>query len=498
VLRSVIPWTSLTVIFLLPGAVLAGEIAVGSGPDDVQVLFNWSDGFVADYDVNFTLGASGTIDGYDATQAATADPNLTLNWTNFRTVADPNYFLNVATYAGGHTGNGATYNSVTAPNNFWHEWFNNGSGWIFGHGASVDLLSDGGAIGWVFGSNAMPVSEPTLTWNNAGGTGDGMTWDSSSQNWNSGSSIATYSDGSNVVFSDANNGNYLVTLNSTLQPGSVVINNSSGNYTIGGAGRIAGTASLAKMGSGMLTLSTTNTYSGGTTVSGGTLIVGANKALPSNQAITVAGGNLQLAPNIGGETFSSLTISGDGTLDLTNNHIIIDYGNSADQATVDSTIRGYINSGALFSSQANGSYGVGWADGNDASESGIVPANSVLVTYALYGDANLDGVVSGDDFAILVGNLGKSVSGWDQADFNHDGLVSGDDFAALVGNLGKASNGPAITIPAGDYAAIDAFAAANGLMAGVPEPGSFGLMAIAGLGILRRRHNVGKAKPRDV
>ena len=231
--RLVIPRTSLAVTFLLPGAVLAGEIPVGSGPDDVQVVFNWSDGFVADYDVNFTPGASGTIDGYDASQAATADSNLTLDWTNFRTVADPNYFLNVATYAGGHTGSGATYNSVTAPNNYWHEWFNNGSGWIFGHGASVDMLSNGGAIGWVFGSNAMPVSEPTLTWNNVGGTGDGMIWDSTSQNWNSGGSIATYSDGSNVVFNDSNNGNYVVTLNSTLHPGSVVINNSLGNYPAG-------------------------------------------------------------------------------------------------------------------------------------------------------------------------------------------------------------------------------------------------------------------------
>jgi autotransporter-associated beta strand protein len=493
--RLVVPRTSFVVIFLLAGDVLAGEIPVGSGPDDVQVVFDWPDGFVADYGVNFTPGVSGTIDGYDATQITAADSNLSLNWTNFRTVADPNYFLNVATYAGGHTGNGATYNITTAPNNFWHEWFNNGSGWTFGHGASVDMLSNGGAIGWVFGSNAMPVSEPTLTWNNVGGSGEGMTWDSSSQNWNSGSSLAVYSDGSNVVFSDANNGNYAVNLNSTVQPGSVVVNNSSGNYTISGTGGIAGTASLTKMGSGSLTLSTVNTYSGGTNVSGGTLIVGANKALPSNQVVTVTGGNLQLASNIGGETISSLAISGGGTLDLTNNHIIIDYGNSADEAAVDSTIRGYINSGVLFSSQANSSYGVGWADGNDAPESGIVPVNSVLVTYALYGDANLDGVVNGDDFTILAGNLGKSVSGWDKADFNHDGLVSGDDFTDLVGNLGKAANNAAVAIPASDYAAIDAFAAANGFMADVPEPGSFGLMAIAGLGILHRRH-VHKAKLR--
>jgi hypothetical protein len=44
-----------------------------------------------------------------------------------------------------------------------------------------------------------------------------------------------------------------------------------------------------------------------------------------------------------------------------------------------------------------------------------------------------------------------------------------------------------IWLPAADYAAIDAFAAANGLMADVPEPTSFGLIGLAGAGVLARR-----------
>ncbi len=110
----------------------------------------------------------------------------------------------------------------------------------------------------------------------------------------------------------------------------------------------------------------------------------------------------------------------------------------------------------------------------------------VDVKYTLFGDANLDGLVSGDDFTILASNLGRSVSRWDQGDFLYTGLVGGDDFTALVGNLGKSADGADVVLPASDRAAIYAFAAANGLMADVPEPGSM-MSLVAGAAMLARR-----------
>ena len=82
------------------------------------------------------------------------------------------------------------------------------------------------------------VAPPTLTWSNsgAGSPADGHTWDKTNNNWNNGSGATTYSDGSSVVFNDSNNGHYAVTLNTTLSPGVITVNNSSGNYTISGAG----------------------------------------------------------------------------------------------------------------------------------------------------------------------------------------------------------------------------------------------------------------------
>jgi autotransporter-associated beta strand protein len=501
--RTAVPCAAGGLAFFIPSlGAFAGGISVGSGPDVVQVLFNWPDGFVADYNVGFTPGVSGTIDGYDATQGAAADPNLTLNWTNFRTVANPNYFLNVASYTGGHIGNGATYNINTAPNNFWHEWFNNGSGWIFGHGASVDMLSNGGAIGWVFGSNATPVLEPTLTWDNGGGGGDGVSWDTISQNWNNGSGVTTYGDGSDVIFNDSNAGNYAVALNVVVRPESVLVDNGNGNYTISGSGGIAGAGALAKMGGDVLTLSTVNSYLGGTTVSAGTLVIGVNGALPDH-GLTISGGTARLAINTGVAQATSLSISGNGVLDIANNHLIISYA-AGMQSAVDGQVRQYLvngydagawnGAGGIDSSTAglpgNTHYGIGYADGADDIAVGI-SSGQIEVKYTLYGDTDLDGSVTGTDFTNLVSNLGKSGRVWDQGDFDYDGSVTGIDFTLMVSNLGRSASGADVAIPAGDYAAIDAFAAANGLLADVPEPTGAVMMLMGVVGVLCRRRRVG-------
>jgi len=51
----------------------------------------------------------------------------------------------------------------------------------------------------------------------------------------------------------------------------------------------------------------------------------------------------------------------------------------------------------------------------------------------------------------------------------------------------NSANGTDVILAAAGYAAIDAFAAANGLMADVPEPTCFGLLGLAAAGVLARR-----------
>jgi autotransporter-associated beta strand protein len=298
--------------------------------------------------------------------------------------------------------------------------------------------------------------------------------------------------------------------------------NALGN-TVGG---ISGAGSMTIAGAGTVQFAFANTYTGGTTVNAGaTLTASADNGLPSGHALVNNGttniegsatlssltgtGKLNLTPgsdtnsivklatNSGLATEGGLTIAANSVLDITNNHAIITYA-AGTQAATDATIRGYIISGyaggtftgttGITSSTAAATTGfaVGYADGADGVVAGL-SSGQLEVKYTLYGDANLDGVVSGDDFTILVGNLGKSVSAWDQGDFNYDGVVSGDDFTLLVGNLGKSATGADITLPAADLAAIDAFASANGLMADVPEPASAGILLMAGVGMLARR-----------
>jgi hypothetical protein len=131
-------------------------------------------------------------------------------------------------------------------------------------------------------------------------------------------------------------------------------------------------------------------------------------------------------------------------------------------------------------------YALGYADGKDGKVSGLV-SGQIEVAYTLAGDANLDGFVNGEDFTILASNFNQNVTGWDQGDFNYDGTVNGEDFTLLAANFNQGVSGAA---SAGDIAALDAFAAANGISlptTSVPEPATAGLLTLGALGILARR-----------
>jgi hypothetical protein len=57
-----------------------------------------------------------------------------------------------------------------------------------------------------------------------------------------------------------------------------------------------------------------------------------------------------------------------------------------------------------------------------------VDANTVLVKYTYSGDANLDGVVNGDDYFQTDSAFPQNLHGWLNGDFNFDGVINGDDY----------------------------------------------------------------------
>jgi hypothetical protein len=203
---------------------------------------------------------------------------------------------------------------------------------------------------------------------------------------------------------------------------------------------------------------------------------------------------LQIAPNSGESDVSTLAIAPGATLDITNNHMIIDDVSGAMQASIQASLASGYNGGkwngpGIDSSTAalsNAHYGVGMAGPNADPN---LDWGQLEIAYALYGDTNLDGVVDGADFAVVVTNLGKWVTGgWQFGDFNYDGMVTGSDFTLLVGNFGKEANGASIDLPSADWAAVNAYEAANGIpLTNVPEPACTGLLGLSGLRLFARR-----------
>ncbi|MGD0390130.1 MAG: PEP-CTERM sorting domain-containing protein [Tepidisphaeraceae bacterium] len=220
-----------------------------------------------------------------------------------------------------------------------------------GTAESVDFTGTANEIG--FDNVTLNSSRPAgpLTWNNAGGASpsDGRTWDiGTNNNWNNGFAATVYTDGSNVLFNDNNNRNYAVTLNTTVSPASVTVDNSSGDYTISGTGSIVDSGSFVKSGSRMLTIGT---------------------AL-SADSISVTGGSLQL---VGGTvTAGALTVDNGSLLRI-----------SAGSLSVSGT--GYV--GDTGTGNFNQTGGMATFSGSDTNGNGLtIGTNSGSTgTYTLSG-----------------------------------------------------------------------------------------------------------------
>jgi fibronectin-binding autotransporter adhesin len=245
-------------------------------------------------------------------------------------------------------------------------------------------------------------------------------------------------------------------------------NNSSGGIalSVGGngtnttySGLLTGGGGLTKNGSGTLTLSGTNTYTGLTTVKAGVLkLLGTNTATPGawNPVLNLGGADIQAGK------------------------LVFDYatnGGTSPASTIQTLLKASYDgskfaSGQIFSSTAGTTtYGLGWFDDGSA----------VTVKIAVYGDADLSGTVGASDLSTVLTNFGLAGT-WSTGDFDYSGVVGASDLSTVLTNFGQ-------TLPASlNISPYHLDADAIGVLTGagitvVPEPGMLVLLAavLAGL-----------------
>jgi autotransporter-associated beta strand protein len=177
-------------------------------------------------------------------------------------------------------------------------------------------LTGGSASGYVTNiANVLYLQVTSSTYNPADvwrvGSGN---WDiQATANWYlfTTANHITYTNGSAAQFDDTASGPFPVTIATiaTVSPNGITVTGTNIWMILDNGGAIAGTQGLAKSGSGTLTLSGTNTYSGGTMVAGGQLNInsgGDNSGL--NSAIGTGSLTLDLGSKVDNTSGQSVTL----------------------------------------------------------------------------------------------------------------------------------------------------------------------------------------------
>ncbi len=246
---------------------------------------------------------------------------------------------------------------------------------------------------------------------------------------------------------------------------------------------------LMKTGTGTVSISGANTYTGATTVNAGTLVIG--QTMRKSTALNVAdNAKAIMAPRgVGARVLqvNTLNLNSSGTLDMNDNDLVVNNGDFATiqglvfggySASPDSTKTGITstagqNAGttilAVFNNALVGATDYPFGSGQ------TIGANAIVGKYTYLGDTDWDGQVAPSDYTAIDSNLGMTGVdpglAWFFGDTDFDGSITTSDYTGIDAFLGLGASNPL---------------AAQGLAA-VPEPSTLGLMVAGCTGLLARR-----------
>src|SRR6185437_775432 len=163
------------------------------------------------------------------------------------------------------------------------------------------------------------------------------------------------------------------------------------------------------------------------------------------------------------QELASLALNGDGTLDVRDHALAIDYDGATPMSVLAAAIENGRDGGAwdgagivtsMSAAKTPGALtALGIAEANDVVNFGggqtaiwdgqTVDTTAVLIRYTYAGDANLDGVINGDDYFDIDAGYASQATGYLNGDFNYDGRVDADDYFLIDANYGHAQSPPA-------------------------------------------------------
>jgi alpha-L-fucosidase len=292
-----------------------------------------------------------------------------------------------------------------------------------------------------------------------------------------------------VTFSDTYHGvnaptTTAVTLNSTVTPSSVVFDADILNYSISGTGGIVGGTSLVKSGSGTLTISIANSYTGGTMLNGGTL------SISSDAALGAATGNLTInksgAASAVLKTTATLTLANSRPLTIGTDGGAIEMSGSSNTLTVAPLSSTVITINGPLTVQGGGVLTLNLASSPiiTAPQTLIIAEGTTPTTLNAGGTA--DPFTSGSIHMAVANDGILNIT----AGSKHVGALSGTGHTSLAAStqltamsivqntvtLGVGARITIAPIPGGPTAGTDSSTA-------VPEPSTWAMLMLAAMGL---------------